>query len=173
MKPIWSIVLLAALTWACGKTETQVPEPYTGPLRVAENVDMLYHEKNQLKIKLVAKTISEFQNGDREFPHGVYLEFYDERGDLQSTLKANEAFYFKEENKWRGRGDVIVVNVQKNQQLNTEELFWKPDTKRIFTEKFVKIKLDQEIIFGTGLDAAQDMSDYEIKKTEGEFIIRD
>ncbi|MFN5168569.1 MAG: LPS export ABC transporter periplasmic protein LptC [Cyclobacteriaceae bacterium] len=167
------ILLVVSLVWACAKPENQVPEPYTGPMRVAEHVDMLYHEKNQLKIKLIAKKILEHQNGDREFPEGVYLEFYDERGELQSTLQANEAFYFKEENKWRGRGNVIVINLQKNQQLNTEELFWKPDTKRIFTEKFVNIKLDQEVIYGTGLEAAQDMSEYEIKKTEGEFLIRD
>jgi hypothetical protein len=50
--------------------------------------------------------------------------------------------YFKDENKWRRRGGKVeVINTAKQEQLNTEELFWKPDTKKIFTDKFVTIKL--------------------------------
>ena len=92
---------------------------------------------------------------------------------MTSTLKANQAYFFKEENKWRGRGNVEVKNIEKQQQLNTEELFWKPDTKKIFTDKFVTIKLESEVIYGIGLDAAQDLSYYTIKDPKGEILIKD
>ena len=92
---------------------------------------------------------------------------------MTSTLRANTAFYFKTEEKWRGRGKVEVKNIAKNEQLNTEELFWKQDTKRIFTEKFVTIKQQTEVIYGTGLEAAQDLSDYTILKPEGEFEVKE
>ena len=163
------LVLLSS----CTVKETAKPVVYEGPLQEAEEVEMFYTEVNQLKVKLVAKKIFEFQNGDREFPEGIYLEFYDEFGKLTSTLKANSAFYFNEEKKWRGRGKVEVRNIEKNQQLNTEELFWKPETKKIFTEKFVTIKLESEVIYGTGLDAVQDLSTYSIKNPEGEFDVKD
>ena len=146
---------------------------YTGPLREAADVNMLYSEKDRIKVKMLAKKILEFKNEDKEFPEGLYLEFYDEFGNMTSTLKANHAFYFKEKNQWRARGNVEVVNIEKKQQLNTEELFWKPDTRKIFTEKFVTIKLENEVIYGTGLDAYQDLSSYVIKKPEGEFEIKD
>jgi hypothetical protein len=45
--------------------------------------------------------------------------------------------------------------------------------KKIFTEKFVTIKLESEVIYGTGLDALQDLSSYTIKKPEGDFEIKD
>ncbi|MBY0434300.1 MAG: LPS export ABC transporter periplasmic protein LptC [Cyclobacteriaceae bacterium] len=166
---IISIILLAS----CHKKETAIPVEYNGPLREAVDVDVLYTEKDRVKVKMQAKKILEYKNGDREFPEGIYLEFFDEFGVMTSTLKANDAFYFKEENKWRGRGKVEVKNIQKQQQLNTEELFWFPVTKKISSEKFVTIKLETEIIYGTGLDAAQDLSYYTIKKPEGVFDVKD
>lgn len=134
---------------------------------------MQHTEKEKTKLVLQAKKYFEFPNGDREFPEGIYIEFYDDDGKLTSTLKANHAFFFKGENKWRGRGKVEVMNIEKKEQLNTEELFWKPDTKKIFTEKFVTIRMENEVLYGTGLDAAEDLSTYKISKIEGEFDVKE
>lgn len=73
------------------------------------------------------------------------------------------------EGPWQSRSE----EHSKKQQLNTEELFWRPLTKRIFTEKFVTITLESEVLYGTGLDAMQDLSTYTIKKPEGVFDIKD
>ena len=168
------LIFLTSLSiQGCHQKETVALVEYTGPLREAADVEMLYSEKDRIKVKMQSKKILEFKNEDKEFPEGLYLEFYDEFGTKTSTLKANNAYYFKEKNEWRARGNDEVVNLAKKQQLNTEELFWKPDTKKIFTEKFVTIKLENEVIYGTGLDAVQDLSTYTIKKPEGEFEIKD
>lgn len=158
---------------SCGVKETPKPIIYSGPLTEAEDVDMLYTEKDQIKVKMKAKKANELQNGDREFPEGIYLEFFDEKGKLTSTLAANQAYFFKQENKWRGRGKVEVKNIEKNQQLNTEELFWKPETKKIFTEKFVTIKTESEILYGTGLDATENLSSYTITNPEGDIDVKE
>ncbi|CAN5391974.1 LPS export ABC transporter periplasmic protein LptC [soil metagenome] len=158
---------------ACHKTETPAPVEYNGPLSEMENVDVLYSENDRIKVKMKAAKILEFKNGDREFPEGLYLEFYNELGILTSTLKANHAFYFKEDDLWRGREKVEVVNIEKKQRLNTEELFWKRNERKIYTDKFVTIKLENEVVYGTGLDALQDLSSYTIKKVEGEFEVKD
>jgi LPS export ABC transporter protein LptC len=146
---------------------------YTGPLSEMENVNMLYSERDRIKVKMMALKILEFKNGDKEFPDGLYLEFFNDAGIMTSTLKANHAFYFKEEDKWRGRGNVEVKNIEKHQELNTEELFWKEPTHKIFTDKFVTIKMDNEVIYGTGLDAMQDLSNYTIRKPKGVVEIKD
>src|SRR5882724_10929419 len=151
------------LLLSCSSKEASKPMVYEGPLRQAQNVIMHYTEKERVKMILRAKKVNEYQNGDREFPEGIYLEFYNETGKLSSTLRANTAYYFKQEDKWRGRGKVEVVNIDKHQQLNSEELFWKPDTKKIFTDKFVTITDLQDVIYGTGLDADQDLANYSLK----------
>ena len=130
---------------------------------------MLYTEKDMLKMKMMGKKVLEFENGDREFPEGLFLEFYNEQGVLTSTLTANHAYFFKKDYQWRGRGHVEVKNLETAEQLNTEELFWKPDTKRIFTDAFVTIREATDVMYGHGLDASQDLSDYSIRKIEGTF----
>lgn len=172
MKYLINLFLLGMLMLsACNQSETSVPVEYEGPLSEAENVKMQYAEKDRVKVVLTAAKILEFANGDEEFPEGIYIEFYDELGNKTSTLRANDAYYFKEENKWRGRGNVEVINMQKQEQLNTEELFWTPTDKKIFTDKFVTIKLQSEVIYGTGLEAKEDLSDYRIKDPSGDFTV--
>lgn len=158
---------------ACGPSETAVPVEYEGPLSEAENVKMQYAEKDRVKVVLTAAKILEFANGDEEFPEGIFIEFYDELGNKTSTLRANDAYFFKQENKWRGRGNVEVINTQKQEQLNTEELFWTPNDKKIFTDKFVTIKLQSEVLYGTGLEAKEDLSDYQIKDPSGDFTVEE
>ena len=171
---IKSFLLSSLFLLSCSVKEKAKPVIYDGPLRQAENITMHYAEKERVKVILKAKKFNEFNNGDREFPEGIYLEFYDETGKMTSTLRANEAFYFKQENKWRGRGKVEVVNMEKGQQLNSEELFWMPATKKIFTDKFVTITDQKDVLYGTGLQADQDLSHYTIKDlNNGEVEVND
>jgi LPS export ABC transporter protein LptC len=159
---------------SCSNSEVAQPVEYNGPLSEAEKVEMFYSESEHVKVKMIADLVYEFKNGDREFPKGIYLEFYNPLGKLESTLRANHAYFFKGENQWRGRGKVEVKNIEKNEQLTTEELFWRPAEERIFTDKFVTIKQQEDVVYGTGLEAKQDMSDYKIKNNiSGEKSIED
>lgn len=168
-----TLFVIALVLSSCEQKENPKPATYEGPMTEGEDVELLYVEKDVLQFKVIADKIQEFATGDREFPEGLYMEFYDQQGKVSSTLKANHAYYFSKDNQWRGRGNVEVKNIETDEQLNTEELFWKPDTKRIFTEKFVTIRQQRDIIYGTGLDAAQDLSDYRITKPEGELDINE
>lgn len=173
-RPSFFILILAVLFLsACEKTETAQPKVYDGPIREAENIETFYSEKEKVTVKINAKRVSEFHNGDRYFPDSVFIEFYDELGAVSSTLSANSAYFYKGENKWKGVGNVEVKNKQKGEQLNTEELYWYPMKKKINTDKFVTIRTGKEVIYGTGLDAKQDMTEYKIQKVEGEFAIEE
>jgi LPS export ABC transporter protein LptC len=169
--PLFTIFIFTLAS--CDKPETGKPQIYEGPIREAENMEMLYSEKEHVTVKITAKRISEFQSGDRNFPEGVFIQFFGENGAITSTLSANTAYYFKTENKWKGQGKVEVKNMEKEEQLNTEELFWFPSTKKINTDKFVTIRNGREVIYGTGLDAKQDMSEYKILKPEGDFAVEE
>jgi LPS export ABC transporter protein LptC len=172
MKKLLFIILTLKLA-ACGKTEIAGPVVYEGPLRQAEKVELYYSENEKVKVKMSADKVNEFQSGDQEFPEGIYLEFYNEFGRLSSTLKANQAYFYKKENKWKGQGDVVVKNIEKNEQLNTEELFWLPATKKIFTESFVTIRQQGDVIYGQGLEALEDLSSYKIKKPTGDISVEE
>lgn len=165
-------MLLVVLS-SCGQKENAQPKEYEGPLQEAEDVELFYTENQIIKVKMMAPVLYEFKTGDREFPKGIYLEFFDEFGKLSSTLRADHAYYFKTDDKWRARGKVEVINQEKNEQLNTEELFWLPAKEQINTESFVTIRMQTEVIYGEGLEAKQDMSTYTIKKPQGEFQLEE
>lgn len=158
---------------SCNQSDLKEPVEYTGPLREVENVETYYSENDQVKVKMIAPLLYEYQNGDREFPKGIYVEFFDEQGRLESTLRANQAFYQEAEKQWRGLGKVQVKNILKNEQLNTEELYWKPAEERIFTDKFVTIRQQGDVLYGEGLEAKQDMSEYTIIRPTGEFEVNE
>jgi len=143
---------------------------YNGPVQEGDSIEMLYAEEDHLRIKMIAGKVRQFDNGDREFPEGLFVQFYDSV-QITSTLRANNAYYYKSTNKWRAQGKVQVKSLVKNEQLNTEELFWYPATKKVHTEKFVTIRTGTEVIYGTGLDADQDLTNYQIRRVEGEFEV--
>jgi LPS export ABC transporter protein LptC len=172
LRSFFCVCLLAGL-YGCSKTEVKERLTYKGPLREVEKMETYYSEGNRIKTKMTADIFYEFENGDREFPKGIYIESFNDLGKLESTLKANNAYFFKAENKWRGRGKVEVKNIEKSEQLNTEELFWKQNEKRIFTDSFVTIREEGDVIYGVGLDAKQDLTEYTIVKPYGEFDVKE
>ncbi|TRX61331.1 LPS export ABC transporter periplasmic protein LptC [Fulvivirga sp. M361] len=174
MKALFVTIALLVLI-SCGAPDQGMEEipNYDGAIQSAEDMVLYHSEDARVKNKLVTPRFLEYVNGDKEFPEGLYFEFFDEEGNVTSTLKANEAYYFKEEDQWRGRGDVEVQSMEKNQKLNSEELFWKPKDEKIFTEKFVTITLPDKVLYGHGLTAKQDFSSYQIKKVQGTFNVEE
>jgi len=167
------IILIASV--ACTNTEEELEkiQSYDGPIQEAEDVELYYSEEANVTTKLQAQKWLQFENGDQEFPEGLYLEFFDDQGKVTSTLKADDVYYFEKEKKYRGRGNVIINNIEENQKLTTEELYWTPDDEKMYTDKFVTIKLDNEVLYGRGLEAKQDFSWYVLKNPEGEFYLDD
>jgi LPS export ABC transporter protein LptC len=170
------IYILAIITLASCEVDLgggQEAQIYEGPMVELEDVIFYYSDSAQVKVKGTTPHRMEYADGNQEFPKGLYLEFYDELGKIESTIKADIAYYNKEKNEWLGQQNVVVENSETGQQLNTEELFWLPTDERIYTDKFVTIKREGEILHGRGLEASQDLSTYSITNPEGEFLLKE
>lgn len=141
-------------------------QKYTGPTMENHDVVTLYSDSAKLLIKLQAPLQQEFENADRVFPDGLFVEFYEEEGQVTSTLKAN---YGKQDrnNMFEARGNVVVQNLVKKEKLETEQLFWDKRRAKIYTDKFVRITTPEQIIMGNGLQANQDFSSYVIRDITG------
>ena len=92
----------------CSQQEAAKPVIYEGPLSEAEDVTMFYTEKEVVKVMLQAKKIFEFQNGDQEFPEGIYIEFFDEFGKITRFFQwRTSCIYFAEISRATGKGSSI------------------------------------------------------------------
>lgn len=174
MRNAFIAMLMMVLAFAGFGCEREIKDPdeeerYSGPTIENHDVTTLYSDSAKLLIKLQAPVQQEFESGDGVFPEGFYVEFYDEQGNLESTLRGNYGKQDPRKSLYYARGNVIVDNLKKKEKLETEELYWDRNKAKIYTDKFVKITTPEEILTGKGLTAEQDMSRYSIKQVTGKF----
>ncbi|MFL5729820.1 MAG: LPS export ABC transporter periplasmic protein LptC [Cytophagaceae bacterium] len=174
MKPLLFLVCFAsALTFisSCNPEKVEELQPYKGALIEVDQVETIYTDSSRLKIRLKAPKEFEYENGDREFPKGVDIDFFDENQVKSSTLTANAGKYSKEKNVYTVTGNVIIRNLQKGESLKTEVLNWNPLTQKVFTEENVTIQTQEDILWGKGLDADDRFEHYKIRHPQGEMSI--
>jgi LPS export ABC transporter protein LptC len=165
----------AVLMFSCQDNTKPLAEMqvYEGPLMEGANVETLYSDSARIRVRLTAPKQLQFESGDQTFPEGIYIEFFNEEGVKSTTLKANQAKYSKNTDLYTATGDVVVINLLEKRQINSEELIWNKRTRKIYTERFVRIQTPEETLMGEGLTAAQDFSSYKITRPTGTFSIKD
>lgn len=132
---------------------------------------MLVSDSTIIKLRLVARTQLVLSNKDRDFPDGIYLRFYNPFGLVTSTLVADKGYYFSEEDYYKAEGNVIMRSLFTGDELSTELLNWDPKKEQIYTDNFVTIKTQDEVLTGEGLEASQDFEEYTILKPSGTMSI--
>lgn len=164
--------LLLLYNLSCQQRKELIDEPlYEGPLSSMDSVNTIVSDSGIFVMRLVAPHQDEFESGDLEWNQGVYVEYFNDRGIINTIFSANHVTYNKAEKLYHAVGDVEVKNLQNGDELNTEELFWDEAKERYYTEKFVTIKSEGEVHTGEGLDANQDFTNYKILKPSGTFSI--
>ncbi|MGB0403193.1 MAG: LPS export ABC transporter periplasmic protein LptC [Salibacteraceae bacterium] len=167
-------LLFAAFTFSCQSESTNISE-ITGnsdslkPSEISLNTDILLSDSALLQIKVVTPKLlrfSDIENPYVEFPEGLTLFLYDSLGEIESSLTANYGINYTEEKRVVVKNNVIVNN-NRNETLNTEQLTWIRSEKRIFTEEYVKITTPDEIIYGDGLESNESFTKYRIKNIKG------
>lgn len=155
-------------TMACTDEKEETPlRYYSGPIAMVDSIKTIYTDSGKVVVKMKAPMQHEFSNGDREFAKGMFVEFFNNKGQVQSTLEADYVHYSKQQDLYTGTGNVKIINLLEDKSLTTELLHWSRTEKRIFTNKFVTIKNKGEILTGTGLSASQDFKTYRILKPSG------
>jgi LPS export ABC transporter protein LptC len=167
------ILLIIIQSCSSGLESKQTFEEYSGPIMEADSVQIIYSDSAKVRVIVNASKQLDYENGDREFPNDIYIEFYEPDGTMSSTLEANSAYYTKETDIYKAEGDVEVIGYIEPRKLNSEELYWEPEKEEIYTETFVRIQSEDQISTGTGLRAKQDFSSYRILKPSGTIYLED
>lgn len=142
-------------------------------VETGQNVEMLYSADAKVRAKLNAPLLERHndKNPFVEMPKGLKLVFYNDSLVVNSTLTAKYGITYENSHEMIVRDNVKVVNVN-GDILNTEELVWNEQTEKITSDKFVKIQTQDEIIYGDGLEANQDLTNYKIKKIRGTIRLK-
>ncbi len=167
-----SILMLAL--FSCETRKELVDQKlYDGPIISMDSVYTMLSDSGKVVMILQAKKQNDFENDDREWPKGMYLQYLDDFGQVETTFKADYVYYTAEEDVYRGEGNVEVINKDSGDELTTEELFWAPGKEQFYTDRFVTILSDDEVHTGDGLVADEDFSSYTITNPSGTIKVEE
>lgn len=168
------LILGAAILFsACGKNDIAKIQAFTPeenlPIQEATDFETLVTDSGQIRYNLKAPKLLRYENDGQsftEFPEGVQIVKYNDQKQIISSLRADYAKQFIKEDRWEAKNNVVVTNIQ-GDSLKTEHLIWDEKAKEIYTEEYVKIIRDDQIITGIGLTSDQDMLNWKIKNPKG------
>ncbi|MEM9417156.1 MAG: LPS export ABC transporter periplasmic protein LptC [Bacteroidota bacterium] len=163
-KQVFFMCLLVGLCLGATPESTQ---PYEGPTLESTQLATIYSEQGIVKWRMAAEKILQYENKDRAFPEGIYIEFFEEDGQVAWTGRANNVYFSAEKKVYEFRGDVELRSLREKRQLNTEELHWATETEEVYTDKFIRIETEDGMLTGQGLTARQDLSEYHISQPQG------
>lgn len=142
-----------------------------------KNVEVLYSDSGKVKMQLNAAEIKQFGKADRpyiEFPKGIHVVFYDDSLTIKSEIFADYAKYFQNEKLWEAHGNVIAHNIEEDEKLSTEELFWDEGANRIYSNSFSRLESKDFIYYGQkGFVTNQKFSPLKLKGSNGTVNIKD
>lgn len=108
-----------------------------------------------------------------EFRDGIKLTFFNKQGEPESELTAEYGEITEKDGKMMVRDNVKFLNFAQKQELNTEELYWDRNQRKIFTDKMVTIKTKNGTYVGNHLTADESFKNYEMTRFSGEIVYSD
>src|SRR5687767_6092760 len=78
---------------------------YKGPIAETKDILTLYSDSAKLQIKLTSPLQLQYESGDGVYPKGIDLIFYDKKGGVNNTLRANYGKYIRQKDAYIIRGN--------------------------------------------------------------------
>lgn len=172
-------VLIAVMLFSCENDITLVNEitrKDTLPVMTSYNIEIQYSEKGkpQFNLKAPVATVSMGEDACQEFPEGFHITFYDSLMNIKSELSADYGISIESTKIMEARRNVVVLNHERGEKMNTEFMTWDQNKKIIFSDAFVKITTPTDVLYGkNGFEADESFNSWVIRKTSGEFEISD
>lgn len=140
---------------------------YEGPISESYQVDTRYSDSAIVRLRLRAAKQLNFENGNLEFPDGIYVEFFENDSTKSSTIQADQGYYDREKNLYTATGKVIVKNLKTKETLRTEVLYWNRSKHEIYTDRYVEIETEGDVLMGEGLTSDEQFISWRILKPTG------
>ena len=152
--------------------EISIQNQASFPIETIKNCEIIYSDSAKVRVLLNATLMNRYADEESyiEFKNGLKVQFFDVNGKKESELNADYAIIDEEKDLMLAQHNVVVRNVD-GDVLETEKLNWNKQKEEIFTDEFVKITTENEVIFGQGLVSNQNFSKYTIRKIKGTITI--
>ncbi|MFO8001202.1 MAG: LPS export ABC transporter periplasmic protein LptC [Marinilabilia sp.] len=171
-----SIFLLLAVVFFAPACQSNEPEEIKAvidegdhPSLSIEDLETTITDSGKVSYRFLTPEMNQYENRKEpytEFPEGLHLIIYNDNGEIDAQIRSQYAIYFEKEELWELQNDVEAVNF-KDEIINTEQLFWDAKKQEIYSDEFIKITTDEEILTGYGFESDEKFENYTIKTISG------
>ena len=136
----------------------------------AEKITAIYSKDGKFKMRIYA---NEFVRNMGAKPayidlnRNLKIEFYNDSGIIDNILTADSCRYYETQGNILIWDSVEIIRKKTGERLNTSELVWNQSIQKFFTEKPVLITTATEVMHGSGMEANQDFTWYQITNPNG------
>ena len=144
-------------------------------LMTATDIEVIFSDSGHLQARVTGPSVKRYEGEVvwLEFPEGFRAEMFDSAQRMESTITADYGKRMESSGIMEAKGNVVVRNEFKNEQLNTDVLIWNEMKHTIHTEAPVKITTPGKVLYGTGLESNETFTSYRILQPRGEMKMED
>jgi LPS export ABC transporter protein LptC len=170
-----SVTVLMFLTVACSsdkknflpnfKDRATVPGMYT------DSVTTLISDSGRIRYRIftaVWKVFDKVKDPYWCFPKKIYLERFNDSLKVESLVQCDTARYYSNRKLWELKKNVKLINI-KGDKFETSFLCWDQNQQRIYSDSFIRIQQQDQIITGYGFESNETLTKYTISKPQSRF----
>ena len=173
-----AVIFAAGILFSCVNdldTIEKVTFDDKAPGEVMSNAEVLISDSGYAQVRIHAVIAETFKLPERvtKIKDGVTVDFYSSEGKIVSKLTALYGVVNHQTGIMLVRDSVVLRNINKNQILETEELFYNQRDSSIYTDKNVIVRRNGKVGTGSGIRTTQSFSSYQVNNPVGEAAMSD
>jgi len=176
--------LLVLFAFSCSENDLQqvaaINNEKEEPVVVMKNAEIEFTDSALLKAVIASGLVETYTyyNDDNEvddqklvMTKGVEANFYDKYEQVNSTMTSERATRFEKDRLTEIEGNVVVVNTD-GDSLSSEFLLWDEEKNTISSDRNVRVKTADEIIFAEGFESDVNFQEYSFKNVKGRINLK-
>lgn len=158
------VVIVSLALAGCGRQRSVGPSSSTVELPDQEVLDFVLTETDEgaIQWKLYARYAAMYDARNVITARGVRVDFFDEKGQRSSELKAREGEINQLTRDMTATGNVVLQTTE-GTRMSTEQMRFLNRTQRIVSDKLVRVERGGDVLSGTGFESDPELKHYEFK----------
>lgn len=170
-------IIIPVIMISCENKLDLIPKSdlLTLPSLTVRDFRTIFTDSGKIQLVLTSPLMEQYDNTEvpySEFRTGITVKFYEGHEEPVASVTANYAKYTKSDNLWELKDSVVVIN-EDGDKLETEVLFWDQKKDLIYSDRFVRITNEDQIVMGTGFESDPRLQRRRIRKVSATITLRD
>lgn len=158
-----TVLTVAIVVYSCKSKLSQADslDMSVTPLQTVDSMYLIQSDKGQVQMRVITGKMEKYENDSLSYelyPEGINVYAYKEDGVLESTVVADAARHetkkqssAEDDDIWMATGNVVVRNIENEQTMETDTLYWNRDAKEIYTDSYVRMFSPDGFMQGYGM----------------------